>query len=172
MAEEAEKAQVSVEPPPVPAEEKPDDSKALAVVEKSASQETKSVGNSIDRDVALAQVETEKKLSLIKAWEESEKTKTENKSQKKLSAITSWENSKKATLEAELKKIEEKIENQKAEYAEKMKNKIAMIHKAAEEERALVEAKRGEELLKAEETAAKYRATGQAPKKGFSCFGA
>ncbi|THU61529.1 hypothetical protein C4D60_Mb07t24260 [Musa balbisiana] len=140
--------------------------------DESASQETKSVGSSIDRDVALAQVETEKKLSLIKAWEESEKTKAENKSQKKLSAITSWENSKKATLEAELKKIEEKIENQKAEYAEKMKNKIAMIHKAAEEKRALVEAKRGEELLKAEETAAKYRATGQAPKKGFSCFSA
>lgn len=67
---------------------------------------------------------------------------------------------------------QEKIENQKAEYAEKMKNKIAMIHKAAEEKRALVEAKRGEELLKAEETAAKYRATGQAPKKGFSCFSA
>ncbi|RWW71869.1 hypothetical protein BHE74_00020359, partial [Ensete ventricosum] len=137
-----------------------------------ASQETKSVGNSINRDVALAQVETEKKLSLIKAWEESEKTKAENKSQRKLSTITSWENSKKATLEAELKMIEEKIENQKAEYAEKMKNKIAMIHKAAEEKRILVEAKHGEELLKAEETAAKYRATGQAPKKGFSCFSA
>lgn len=30
-------------------------------------------------DIALAQVETEKKLSLIKAWEESEKTKAENK---------------------------------------------------------------------------------------------
>ncbi|RRT75753.1 hypothetical protein B296_00010688 [Ensete ventricosum] len=99
--------------------------------------------------------------------------KCENRSQKKLSTITSWENSKKATLEAELKMIEqEKIENQKAEYAEKMKNKIAMIHKAAEEKRILVEAKRGEELLKAEETAAKYRATGQAPKKGFSCFSA
>ncbi|RRT75754.1 hypothetical protein B296_00010689 [Ensete ventricosum] len=152
MAEEAEKEQVSVELPPA-AEEKPDDSKALAVVESKtsasprwylklphvrgkgikrqwtvqvlealalnifflhfaepASQETKSVGNSIDRgdevesfsclsyiqyyylwnddkklfaiasvDVALAQVETEKKLSLIKAWEESEKTKAENK---------------------------------------------------------------------------------------------
>ncbi|KAK1261432.1 hypothetical protein QJS04_geneDACA008803 [Acorus gramineus] len=32
-----------------------------------------------------------------------------------------------------------------------MKNKIALIHKEAEEKRAMVEAKRGEELLKAEE---------------------
>jgi hypothetical protein len=30
-------------------------------------------------DVALARVETEKKLSLIRAWEENEKTKAENK---------------------------------------------------------------------------------------------
>lgn len=30
-------------------------------------------------DVALAQVETEKKLSIVKAWEESEKAKAENK---------------------------------------------------------------------------------------------
>lgn len=65
---------------------------------------------------------------------------------------------------------QEKLENKKAEYAEKMKNKIAMIHKAAEEKRAMVEAKRGEELLKAEESAAKCRATGQTPKEGCSCF--
>ncbi|KAE9460132.1 hypothetical protein C3L33_07992, partial [Rhododendron williamsianum] len=32
-----------------------------------------------DRDVALAQVEKEKSLSFIKAWEESEKTKVDNK---------------------------------------------------------------------------------------------
>lgn len=47
-----------------------------------------------------------------------------------------------------------------------------MIHKEAEEKRAMVEAKRGEEVLKAEEMAAKYRATGQAPKKLIGCFGA
>ncbi|URE15322.1 Remorin, N-terminal region [Musa troglodytarum] len=85
-------------------------------------------------------------------------------------SILSWENSKKAALEAELRMIEEKLEKKKAEYAEKMKNKIAMIHKEAEEKRALVEAKRGEDLLKAEETAVKYRSTGHTPKKGIGCF--
>ncbi|KAI8546350.1 hypothetical protein RHMOL_Rhmol07G0109900 [Rhododendron molle] len=33
----------------------------------------------IDRDTALARVETEKRMALIKAWEESEKTKADNK---------------------------------------------------------------------------------------------
>ncbi|KAL6985621.1 hypothetical protein U1Q18_018997 [Sarracenia purpurea var. burkii] len=46
-----------------------------------------------------------------------------------------------------------------------MKNKAAFIHKAAKEMRALIEAKRGEDLLKAEEIAAKHRATGTGPKK-------
>lgn len=65
---------------------------------------------------------------------------------------------------------QEQLEKKKAEYAEKMKNKIALVHKQAEEKRALVEAKRGEEILNAEETAAKYRATGTTPKKAFGCF--
>ena len=68
--------------------------------------------------------------------------------------------------------VQEELEKKKAEYAEKMKNKIAIIHKEAEEKRAMVEAKRGEEVLKAEEMAAKYRATGHAPKKLIGCFGA
>ncbi|KAM0949545.1 putative remorin [Dioscorea sansibarensis] len=160
---------------PLPAQEKPqeaDDSKALAVVEKVADPPAeKTSGGSADRDAVLARVETEKRLSLIKAWEDSEKTKAENKAIKKMSAITSWENSKKAAMEAELKMIEEKLEKKKAEYAEKMKNKVAMIHKTAEEKRAMTEAKRGEEILKAEELAAKYRATGLAPTKIFGCFG-
>ncbi|KAL6581528.1 hypothetical protein OROMI_007451 [Orobanche minor] len=151
-------------------------------------------------DAVLDRVATEKRLSLIKAWEESEKSKAENKAEKKISAIGAWENSKKASLEAELKKIErdghhcflhigrsqvrgsiprrgryypmrkEQLEKKKAEYTEKMKNKVALIHKAAEEKRATVEAKRGEDLLKAEEVAAKYRATGTAPRKLLGCF--
>ncbi|KAF5731713.1 hypothetical protein HS088_TW18G00397 [Tripterygium wilfordii] len=48
-----------------------------------------------------------------------------------------------------------------------MKNKIALIHKEAEEKKAIVEARRREELLKAEEMAAKSRATGQIPKKAI-----
>jgi len=65
---------------------------------------------------------------------------------------------------------QEKLEKKKAEYVEKMKNKIAIIHKEAEEKKAIVEAKRGEDLLKAEEIAAKYRATGTTPKKLFKMF--
>ncbi|KAK9147865.1 hypothetical protein Scep_006622 [Stephania cephalantha] len=164
-----EKAVVVAAPEPKAA----DDSKALAVVEKVPdSVEVKTSGGSIDRDILLARVETEKRLSLVRAWEDSEKTKAENKAHKKLSAILSWENSKKAAVEAQLKKIEEQLEKKKAEYGEKMKNKIAMIHKEAEEKRAMVEARRGEDVLKAEEMAAKYRATGSAPKKLLSgCFG-
>ncbi|KAG6503665.1 remorin-like [Zingiber officinale] len=157
--------------PPPTADEKPDNSKALAIVEKVQDPpKEKSSGGSIDRDAALARLESEKRLSLILAWEENEKTKADNKAVKKLSSITAWENSKKAAVEAELKKIEEALEKQKAEYAEKMKNKIALLHKEAEEKRAMTEARRGEELLKAEEHAAKYRATGIAPKKLFGCF--
>lgn len=65
---------------------------------------------------------------------------------------------------------QEKLEKKKAKYGEIMKNKIALIHKEAEEKRAGIEAKRGEEFLKAEETAAKYRATGTTPKKTIGCF--
>ncbi|GER27026.1 remorin [Striga asiatica] len=150
---------------PHPAEEK-----ALLVVEKPEAAEEKNPEGSINRDAVLARVATEKRFSLIKAWEESEKSKAENKAQKKISAIGAWENSKKANLEAELKKIEEQLEKKKAEQIEKMKNKVALIHKQAEEKRAIVEAKRGEDLLKAEEIAAKYRATGTAPKKLLGCF--
>ncbi|XP_019252998.1 PREDICTED: remorin-like [Nicotiana attenuata] len=125
---------------------------------------------SLDRDVALAQLENEKRSSFVKAWEESEKSKVDNKAQKKLSAVVRWENTQKAKLEAKLKKLEEQLEHKKAEYAEKIKNKVALIHKEANEKRAMVDARRGKEILKAEEMAAKYRATGKAPKKFLGCF--
>ncbi|XP_038875881.1 remorin-like isoform X2 [Benincasa hispida] len=160
--------------PLTPPEVKPaDDSKALATIEKThekAEEKEKDSEGSINRDAVLARVATEKRLSLIKAWEESEKSKAENRAHKKLSAIGSWENSNKAAVEAELKQIEEKLEKKKAEYIEKMKNKIALIHKSAEEKKADIEAKRGEEKIKAEEIAAKYRSTGTAPKKILGCF--
>ncbi|CAL5192643.1 unnamed protein product [Lathyrus oleraceus] len=129
-----------------------------------------SKGGSLDRDIALAELSKEKKLSYVKAWEESKKTKADNKAHKYISSIASWENSKKAALEAELKKIEEKLEKKKAHYGEIMKNKIAVIHREAQEKRAVIEAKRGEEVLKVEEMAAKYRATGTTPKKIVGCF--
>jgi hypothetical protein len=53
-----------------------------------------------------------------------------------------------------------------------MRNQIAMIHKKAEEERASVEARRQEEMIRCQETAAKHRSTGTAPKKKIlGCFG-
>ncbi|CAN8252129.1 unnamed protein product [Cochlearia groenlandica] len=155
---------------PAPVEEKLDDSKAIVpIVAKEEAEEEKKEG-SLNRDVVLARVATEKRMSLIKAWEEAEICKVENKAEKKLSSIGSWENNKKAAIEAELKKMEEKLEKKKAEYVEQMKNKIAQIHKIAEEKRAMIEAKRGEESLKAEELAAKYRATGTSPNKLFGCI--
>ncbi|KAG6413959.1 hypothetical protein SASPL_126675 [Salvia splendens] len=167
-ADAEEKAVVPLPLPP--ALDKPDDSKALVVVRKDAAEEKKPEEGSVNRDAVLARVATEKRLSLIKAWEESEKSKAENKAQKNMSSVVAWENSKKATLDAELKKIEEQLEKKKAGYIEKTKNKIAALHKQAEEKRALIEAKRGEDLLKAEETSAKYRATGTVPKKLLGCF--
>ncbi|ESW11887.1 hypothetical protein PHAVU_008G067400 [Phaseolus vulgaris] len=125
---------------------------------------------SLDRDIARAEVEKEKKLSYVKAWEESEKAKADNRAEKHLSAVAAWESRKMAILEAELKKIEEELEKKKAEQSEKMKNKMALIHKQAEEKRATIEAKRGEEVLKAEEIGARYRATGTTPKKTIGCF--
>ncbi|PON43076.1 Remorin [Parasponia andersonii] len=165
---------VSTEKAVVPAPEPKitEDSKPLALVDTKTPEPPvkKPSGGSIDRDIALAEVEKEKRLSYIKAWEESEKTKVENKAQKKLSTVSAWENSKKAALEAKLRKKEEELEKRKAEYGEKMKNKVAEIHRQAEEKRAVVEAIRGEETLKAEEWAAKYRATGKTPKKFLGFF--
>jgi len=154
-------------PPP---ENISDDSKALAIVEKPVEPAPNKPSASFDRDVKLADLSKEKRLSFVKAWEDSAKSKAENKAEKKISDVLSWENTKKAAIEAQLKKIEEQLENKKAEYAEKMKNKVAVIHKEAEEKRAMIEAKRGEDILKAEETAAKYRATGLVPKATCGCF--
>ncbi|CAH1437068.1 unnamed protein product [Lactuca virosa] len=98
--------------PPVTKEKLVDNTKALAIVEKPI--EDKSEEGFVHRYVVLARVSTEKKDALIKAWEESEKSKAENKAQQKLSSIGAWENSKKADLEAELKKIEENLEKKKS----------------------------------------------------------
>ncbi|XP_066332166.1 remorin-like isoform X1 [Miscanthus floridulus] len=85
------------------------DSKALVVVDKVADKPcvvNNTPRNSNDRDIALAKVEIEKRNSLIKAWEENEKAKADNKVAKKQSIILSWENTKKAVIEAQLKKKE------------------------------------------------------------------
>ncbi|KAJ6714489.1 hypothetical protein OIU85_026035 [Salix viminalis] len=123
-----------------------------------------------DRDAVLAKVEAEKRCALIKAWEENEKAKAENKAHKKLSAIGPRERIKREYVEAKIKRFEENVEKKKAEYAEKMKNKVAELHKAAEEKKAMIKAKKGEDCLKVEETAAKFRATGYAPGKCLGCL--
>ncbi|XP_072995134.1 remorin 1.4-like [Typha latifolia] len=71
-----------------------DDTKDVAVVENVAGAPSpeKSSRGSADRDAGLARVETEKKMSFVKAWEDNEKSKVENKAQKKMSSILSWEN--------------------------------------------------------------------------------
>ncbi|KAI3792456.1 hypothetical protein L2E82_06336 [Cichorium intybus] len=122
-------------------------------------------------DNELEIIVAEKKLALIKAWEENEKTKADNKAYTKTSAIGAWENTRKAVLEANLKQIEENIEIQKAKERERMKNKMAALHKEAQEKRAAIEAKRGQDKIKVEEAAAKFRATGTLPTKFFKCFG-
>ncbi|XP_015689084.1 remorin-like isoform X1 [Oryza brachyantha] len=164
------------------AEPPADDSKALVVfVEKVVDKPhaEKAPPTSNDRAVALAKVETDKRESLIKAWEDNEKAKAENRASKKLLDIISWENTKKAVIKTQLRKkenpsvsVQEELERKKAEYGEKAKNKEAIVHREAEEKRAMVMARRGEEVIKAEEMAAKYRATGVTPKKNLGCFGA
>ncbi|KAI7747784.1 hypothetical protein M8C21_006155 [Ambrosia artemisiifolia] len=122
-------------------------------------------------NAGLEIVVTEKRMALIKAWEENEKTRADNKAYTKISAIGAWENTKRAAIEADLKQIEEDIENEKAKQREKMKNKMAAIHKEAEEKRAAIIAKKGQDLIKVEEAAAKFHATGTLPSRLFKCFG-
>ncbi|TVU48643.1 hypothetical protein EJB05_08284 [Eragrostis curvula] len=163
-----EKAVVPLPPPPAKHDKAAvDDSKAIVAVKDVADEKHAATGGSTERDAYLQKIVSEKRLTLISAWEESEKARAENRAAKKLAFITSWEHAKKAEMEAELKKIEEQLEKKKAAYEEKLKNKLAMLHKSAEEKRALTEAKRGEEIIMAEEMAAKYRAKGEAPTKLF-----
>ncbi|KAL6495476.1 hypothetical protein OROGR_030039 [Orobanche gracilis] len=54
-----------------------EDTKALSMPDEPVAR--KGSKGSLDRDVALAKLEDDKKYSFVKAWEESEKTKVENK---------------------------------------------------------------------------------------------
>ncbi|KAJ6703613.1 REMORIN-LIKE [Salix viminalis] len=176
--EKAESKAVSMPTPPVEEEKEASlndaaNEKSLVPVSEKVADPTAAenvTGGSNNRDAILSRVETEKRYALIKAWVENEKAKVENKAHKKLSAIGSWETTKKVSVEAKIRKFEDKMERKKAEYAEKMKNKAAELHKAAEEKKAMIEAKKSEECLKVEETAAKFRATGYTPKKFLGCF--
>ncbi|KAL0693111.1 hypothetical protein Bca4012_060291 [Brassica carinata] len=74
-----------------------------------------------------------------------------NGAEKKMSDILAWE-------------------IRKQSMQRRCRNKVATVHKEAEERRAVIEAKRGEDVFKAEEMAAKYRATGIVPKATYCCF--
>lgn len=125
---------------------------------------------SLNRDLVLAKLNQERKHSLIRAWEENVKSKSLNSYNKTAAKISAWERAKKAKAEAKLRTLEEKLEKKRAAYVEKMKNEIASVQMKAEEERALAEARHGEKTLKAEELAAKYRASGRLPKRYPFCF--
>ncbi|WOL07377.1 remorin-like [Canna indica] len=149
---DVEEEKTAVVPAP---EEKPDDSLAITIVEK--------IEASDERGAVLAKVMTEKRLSLIDAWEENEKVKAEDRAFKKITSVGAWEIAKMTEAEAEIKKKQEDLEKKKAEYAEELKKRIALIRKEAEEKRAQAEVKRGEDVIKAEKKAAKYRSTGLSP---------
>lgn len=169
------------EPQELPRSECPptlDSSKALITLIKDTEGENdtspRSVGSmgggSLNRDLVLAKLNQERTLSLIKAWEENMKAKSLHRHNRTIAKISAWEKAKNAKAESDLRALEEKLEKKKAECVEKMKNEIAAVHMRAEEERALADAHHGEELLKAEELAAKYRASGRLPKRYPFCF--
>ncbi|XP_074558941.1 remorin-like [Curcuma longa] len=166
VLKDVEEEKATIVPAP---EERPKFSMLLAEVQNH--EEPSAESRSTDRGATLARALKEKRLSLIKAWEENEKVESESRAVKKIAEIVAWENSKKAEAEAEQKKKEEKLEKKKAEYAEKMRNKIASIRKEAEAKKAIIEAKQGKEVIKVEETAAKYRSAGFAPKKIWGFLG-
>ncbi|CAN6304653.1 unnamed protein product [Urochloa humidicola] len=173
MVEEAKSADTPApteEPAKDVAEEKaaalaPQESEALVVVE--SDEKPAATDGSRDRDAFLTRLATDRTTSLLRAWEESEKAKVENRAARRLANVTSWENSKVAQMEAELKKIHEQLEMKKAAQAEKLRNSAAAAHRAAEEKRAAAVVRRGEEVIRAEEAAARYRAAGQAPTNPF-----
>jgi len=61
------------------------------------------------------------------------------------------------------------LDKQRAKHIEKMKNSVASAHCKAQERRAAMEARRAEDIVKAEEMAARIRATGKMPRKCL-CF--
>lgn len=57
------------------------------------------------------------------------------------------------------------------EKAEKLRSKKAAVHAKAQEKKAKVQTRRAQEILHAEEEAARFEATGEVPNKAScSCF--
>uniref|UniRef100_A0A1J3HP65 Remorin C-terminal domain-containing protein n=2 Tax=Noccaea caerulescens TaxID=107243 RepID=A0A1J3HP65_NOCCA len=113
----------------------------------------------------------EAQLSVIKAWKEQKITKVINKTQKKLLEISGWEEKKTTKIESQLAKIQRKIDSKKMEKTEYLRSKKAAVHAKAQEQKAKVQTRRAQEILDAEEEAARFQAMGQIPKKSsLNCF--
>ncbi|XP_010430418.1 PREDICTED: remorin-like isoform X2 [Camelina sativa] len=111
------------------------------------------------QNAKLVEIEKDKRLALIEAWEENEKAKAQTKAYKELCSIEAWENNMKTALELDLKKMEENLEVEKAEYAKKCKKKIPEIEKIAEAKREKIEKQKEQESIKVEKMSEKLIAT-------------
>ncbi|KAL1214531.1 hypothetical protein V5N11_015926 [Cardamine amara subsp. amara] len=107
----------------------------------------------------LVEIEKEKRLELINAWEENEKAKAQTKAYKELCSTEAWENNMKTALELDLKKMEENLEVEKAEYSKNFKKKIPEIEKIAEAKREKIEKQKRQESTKVEKMSEKLSAT-------------
>lgn len=67
--------------------------------------------------------------------------------------------------------LQRKMDSKKMEKAEKLRIKKVAVHASAQEKKAKIQTRCAQEILDAEEEAARFQATGQVPKKSsFSCF--
>ncbi|CDY66598.1 BnaA09g53010D [Brassica napus] len=62
--------------------------------------------SSSNQNENFVEIEKEKTIALINAWEENEKAKAQTKAYKELCSIEAWENNMKTSLELDLKKME------------------------------------------------------------------
>ncbi|CAB80876.1 hypothetical protein [Arabidopsis thaliana] len=91
--------------------------------------------------------------------------------QKKLLDISGWEKKKTTKIESELARIQRKMDSKKMEKSEKLRNEKAAVHAKAQKKKADVQTRRAQEILDAEEAAARFQAAGKIPKKSsLSCF--
>ncbi|KAF8104097.1 hypothetical protein N665_0179s0006 [Sinapis alba] len=118
----------------------------------------------------VVEIEKEKTLALINAWEENEKAKAQTKAYRELCSIEAWENNMKTTIESDLKKMEEKLEVEKAEYSKRLKKKIPEIKKIAEAKREKIEKQKEEESINLGKMSEKLNITPNAyPPKTKTC---
>ncbi|XP_024389081.1 remorin isoform X1 [Physcomitrium patens] len=143
----------------------------IPVEAKKAEEPATEPGTIIHMEKATQKIEHDKLVSNVAAWEQNQREKIESRTHREEEKITAEETTMKKKAEARLRQKEEKLEKLRAKYQEAMKNEVAAAHKVAEEKRAMVAAKKGMDILKTEETAAKIRATGKFPVK-FGCFAA